>query len=100
MGLGGAKRWGWRGINEKCSFGSISDTYLKMINYKVSKTCHVQFPFLLTLTWGPDIVFKKLNIANCFFFNIFSEDLYFNALIIGLFYICLVTDQILGESTL
>ena len=69
-----------------------------MINYKVSKTCHVQFPFLLTLTWGPDIVFKKLNIANCFFFNIFSEDLYFNALIIGLFYICLVTDQILGED--
>ena len=35
---------------------------------------------------------------DCFFFNIFSEDLYFNALIIGLFYICLVTDQILGED--
>ena len=35
-----------------------------MINYKVSKTRHVQFPFLLTLTWGPDILFKKLNIAN------------------------------------
>ena len=32
-------------------------------------------------------------------FNIFSGDLYFDALIIGLFQICLVMSQALGEGT-
>ena len=83
----------------------------------------VQFPFMLTLTRGIDILFEKLTpetggwiwkapFGLCVWgwgfhanpahsFNIFSDDLNFDALILGLCYICVIIGgPTLGEGTI
>ena len=62
----------------------------EVINQRFQILCHVYMP------QGLGISYK----ACLFFFNIFSGDLYFDALIAELLQVCLVVRQTVGEGTL
>ena len=77
---------------------------MRLIVTRFQRLCHV--------IWGIDILSEKLtplqtlpldwgfHAKSVFFFSIFSGDLHFDALIIGLFLICLTISQTLREVTI
>ena len=87
-----------------------------LIIKRFQKLCHAHLP--LTLTKGTDLLFEKLrhktggtpfalsllgwrfHAMPIFFFNISSNDQHIGTLIIGLYLVCLIIGQTLGEGTI
>ena len=77
------------------------------VKKEVSKVVSCSVSLILTLNWGTDTLFEKLTpeIGGCTLclvslFNVFSDCLYFDALITRLSQICLIISQTLAEGSI